>query len=72
MFFITIIMKVLATIQKTTDGRVSTWRFCEVDDTFFALRGNNKVVSCKDKEDMRRLYKRMTSKKQYGFMPVSA
>ena len=65
-------MKVLATISKTTDGRVSTWRFCEVDNTFFALRGNNKVVACKDKADMRRLYKLMTSNKKYGFAPVAA
>ena len=64
-------MKVLATIQKTTDGRTSIWRFCEVDDTFFALRGNNKVVPCKDKEDMRRLYKVMISNKKYGFTPMA-
>ena len=72
MFFITITMQVLATIQKTTEGRTSTWRFCEVAGSFFALRNNDKVVPCKDKDDMRRLYKRMTSVKKYGFTPVVA
>ena len=63
-------MKVLATIAKTTEGRQSTWRFCEVDNTYFALRDNNKVRACKDIADMRRLYKRMTTDKKYGFTKV--
>ena len=67
-------MKVHATVSKTTEGRTSTWRFCEVDGTFFALRGNNKVVPCKDMDDMRRLYKVYTTNPKYGFklVPVAA
>ena len=63
-------MKVLATCTKTTDGRKSTWRFCEVDGKFFALRDNNKIVSCKNLEDLRRLYKVYINNPKYGFTAV--
>ena len=61
-------MKVLATISKETKGRTSVWRFCEVDDSYFALRDNTKLIACKDLDDMRNLYKVMTTDKKYGFV----
>ena len=63
-------MTIHATLSKTTDGRVSTWNFCELDGMFFALRGNNKIIACKDIDDMRRLYRAYRDK--YGFTKVSA
>ena len=63
-------MKVLATISKTTKGHKSTWRFCEVDGSYFALRDNNKVRPCTSKDDLRSLFKTMTTDKRYGFSAV--
>ena len=63
-------MKVLATIAKITDGRQSTWRFCEVDGTYCAIRDNSKLIRCRNIDDMRRLYKRMTTSEKYGFAKV--
>ena len=63
-------MQVLATVSKTTKGHTTTWRFCEVAGTFFALRDNNKVIACKSKEDMRSLYSQFTTNEKYGFTPV--
>ena len=65
-------MKVQATVSKTTDGRVSTWKFCSDEGKFFALRlsPSLKVVPCKDLDDLRRLYKVYTTNPKYGFQLV--
>lgn len=61
-------MKVLASLSKTTDGRLATWDFCESRGKYFALRvlPTAKVVSCKDRDDLRKLYKTYLTPK-YGF-----
>ena len=65
-------MKVLTSVSKTTEGRVSTWRFCQDGDAFFAVRvsPSTKLVACKNIDDLRRLYKRYTTDKRYGFSKV--
>ena len=65
-------MQVRATVSKTTDGRVSTWKFCQDEGKFFALRltPSLKVVPCKDLDDLRRLYKVYTTNPKYGFKLV--
>ena len=65
-------MRVLATVSKTTKGHTTTWRFCEVQGQYFALRDNNKVIPCKDKTDLRRLYRLYTKSPRYGFQLVLA
>ena len=65
-------MEIFAVVQKTTKGHTTTWRFCEVQGQYFALRDNNKVIACKDRDDLRRLYKLYTSNSKYGFTPVLA
>jgi predicted transcriptional regulator len=66
-------MKVLAQVAKTTEGRVSSWKFITDEDKFFALRVSPsvKVTPCKDLNDLRRLYKRLTTNPSYGFSPVA-
>ena len=64
-------MQVQATLSKTTDGRQSTWRFVQDDDgACFALRvaPAMKLISCKDMDDMRKLYR--TYRDKYGFAKV--
>jgi len=71
-FFLKLHVKVLATVSKTTDGRVSSWKFCQDDGKFFALRTlpTLKVTECKNLEDLRSLYKAYTTNEKYGFTPV--
>ena len=38
------------------------------DDQYFAIKGNYKVLPCKDRDDLRALYHRMTT--NYGFTKV--
>lgn len=61
-------MKVLSTLTKTTEGRQSSWHFCEAEGKFFALRvlPTLKTVSCKDRSDLVGLYNRYLTPK-YGF-----
>ena len=63
-------MKVLSTLTKTTDGRVSTWNFCQDGEVFFALRTTPhlKVRSCASRDDLRALYKKYMT--QYEFVKV--
>lgn len=63
-------MQVLSTVTKTTQGRVSTWNFCQDGEVFFALRTapQLKVRSCADIEDLRNLYKTYITK--YDFVKV--
>ena len=63
-------MNILSSIAKTTDGRVSKWHFCQEGDQYFALRVSPKVkvVSAKDKTDLRRLFKLYSS---WGFKKVA-
>lgn len=63
-------MQILATVSQTTKGHTTTWRFCEVDGSFFALRDNNKVIPCKSKDDLRNLYNTFTKNAKYNFTPV--
>ena len=72
MYFIQMIMTILATCSKTTNGHTTTWRFCTVGGTFFALRDNNKVIPCKDKADLVSLYNRYVMDDKYGFTPCLA
>lgn len=71
MFFVSNTVKVLATCSKTTQGRTSTWHFCQDNSSFFALRTTPKakVLNCKDLDDLRTLYKKLTGK-GYGFVKV--
>ena len=63
-------IKVLATYQKATkDGGVSIWRFCETPDgQYFALRGNGRVIPCKNLEELRKVCVKW---KSYGFTLVT-
>ncbi len=71
-FFVSFTVKVLAKVSKTTEGRTSTWSFCQEGDNFFALRlPQVKAKQCKDLEDLRSLYKVYTTNKTYGFEPVA-
>ena len=72
MFFVSVTVKVHATVSKTTEGRTSTWRFCEEDGKYFALRTlpTVKVSPCKDLNDLRRLYVLYTKNPKYGFSRV--
>ena len=69
MLFVSLTVKVLTTLSKTTEGRVSNWHFCQDSDKFFALRTSPavKVLPAKDQDDLRRLYKKYVS---YGFEKV--
>lgn len=58
-----------ATVSKTTDGRVATWRFMDIDGAFAAIGDNRKIIACRDIEHMRSVYSRYTRK--YGFTPVT-
>ncbi len=58
-----------ATVSKTTDGRVATWRFMEIDGEFAAIGNNRKIIACRDIDHMRGVYRRYTAK--YGFTPVT-
>ena len=62
-------MTVHATVTKTTDGRVATWRFVEFDGTFAAIGDNRKIIPCNNIDHMRTVYKRFVGPK-YGFVPV--
>ena len=46
-------MHIFASVTKTTDGRESTWRFCQDGDKYFALRVTPqvKVVACQSVDD---------------------
>lgn len=61
-----LIMQVLASLSKTTEGRTSTWRFCQDGDSFFALRiaPALKVLPANHRKDLRQLYDKYVS---YGF-----
>tara|TARA_R100001082_G_scaffold22684_2_gene11014 strand:+ start:1738 stop:1926 length:189 start_codon:yes stop_codon:yes gene_type:complete len=62
-------MELLTTISKTTEDRISKWSFMKTDDDqYFAIKGNYKVLPCKDRDDLRALYHRMTT--NYGFTKV--
>ena len=64
-------MNIFASLSKATkDGGSVTWNFCEIHGKFFALRENNKVIPCKDKNALRSLYAKY--KNDYGFTPVIA
>ena len=58
-----------ASITKTTDDRVATWRFVEMDGTFAAIGDNRKIIACRDIAHMRTVYARFMTPK-YGFTPV--
>ena len=58
-----------ATVTKTTDGRVATWRFMDIDGAFAAVGDNRKIIACDSIEHMRGVYRRYTTK--YGFAPVT-
>ena len=58
-----------ASITKTTDDRVATWRFVEMDGSFAAIGDNRKIIACRDIAHMRTVYKRFMTPK-YGFTPV--
>ena len=60
--------KIHATVTKTTDGRVATWRFTEIDGEFAAIGNNRKIIACRDIDHMRGVYRRYVGK--YGFTPV--
>ena len=72
MFLLSLHVKVLATVSKTTKGRVSSWKFCQDDGKFFALRTlpTLKVTECTNLEDLRSLYKVYTTNEKYGFKSV--
>ena len=72
MLFVNSTVKVLAQVAKTTEGRLSSWKFCSDEGKFFALRlsPSVKVTPCRDLDDLRRLYKRLTTESKYGFSPV--
>lgn len=64
-------MNIFASLSKATkNGGSVTWNFCEIHGKFFALRENNKVIPCKDKNALRSLYAKY--KNEYGFTPVIA
>jgi len=67
-------MHIFASVTKTTDGRESTWRFCQDGDKYFALRVTPeiKVVACQSVQDLRGLYKKYVTDKRYGFTHVPA
>ena len=69
-----LIMHIFASVTKTTDGRESTWRFCQDGDKYFALRVTPevKVVACQSVNDLRGLYKKYVTDKRYGFTNVPA
>jgi len=58
-----------ASITKTTDHRVATWRFVEMDGSFAAIGDNRKIIPCRDIAHMRTVYTRFLTPK-YGFTPV--
>ena len=58
-----------ATVSKTTNGRIATWRFMEIDGEFAAIGNNRKIIACRDIEHMRSVYARYTRK--YGFASVT-
>jgi hypothetical protein len=58
-----------ASITKTTDDRVATWRFVEMDGSFAAIGDNRKIIPCRDIAHMRTVYTRFLTPK-YGFTPV--
>ena len=45
-------MEVLATLTKTIDGRVSTWRFCKMAEGLCAIGGNYKLVQYRNEWSM--------------------
>jgi len=65
MFFNLLIMTVLAELTKDFMNVTSAWRFCQRDDRYFAINQVGKRISCKDVNDLRRLYKRMLG---YGYV----
>ena len=65
-------MTILATCSKSSKRFTTTWRFCEVQGQYFALRDNNKVIPCKNKADLIQLYNRMVMDEKYGFTPCLA
>ena len=65
-------MNILAVCSKTTNGHTTTWRFCSVAGTFFALRDNNKVIPCKNKADLIALHNKYVMDDKYGFTPCLA
>ena len=69
MLFFSFTVKVLTTLSKTTEGRVSNWHFCQDGDKYFALRTSPavKVLGAKNQDDLRRLYRKYVS---YGFTKV--
>lgn len=58
-----------ATVSKTTDGRVATWRFVDIDGSYAAIGDNRKIIACRDIDHMRSVYRRYVGK--YGFTPVT-
>ena len=62
-------MKVLSSLTKTTDGRVSTWHFCQDGEAHFALRTSPKVkvLPANNVDDLRKLYSKY---QDYGFQKV--
>ena len=63
-------MQILASVSKSTQGRISNWHFCQDGVFHFALRTmpTMKVVECKDMDDLRGLYETYTTK--YDFVRV--
>ena len=63
-------MSSLASLEKPVRrGGVSRWFFFGSDDdskSFYAESSQGKRIRCRDRADMRRLYKRMLG---YGFYP---
>ena len=57
-----------ARVTKTTDDRVATWRFVDMDGEFAAIGNNRKIIACRDIDHMRDVYRRYVNK--YGFTPV--
>ena len=57
-----------ASVTKTTDGRVATWRFVEMDGTFAAIGDNRKIHGCNNIDELRSMYRRYVNR--YGFRPV--
>lgn len=65
-------MHIYATVSKSSKGKDYTWHFCNEGDQYFALRvaPEVKVLSCKDRDDLRTLFKTYLTDKRYGFAKV--
>lgn len=63
------LMTTLAVLTKRTRTGDSNWHFVEGEDGFFCMNDRTeKVLNCKSKEELRKLYRTFVG---YGFKPQS-